>query len=1570
VIWNFLKSFQLQKEMEKQERAMQKWQFYQRYKNLSKGTGIFSGGSAGMMAQGIQLKVMKRLPIAVHLRTAWNLSPEICDEITNFVNLYVKDYVTYWFSTISPNEEFQNDCKFLMAELFGGMVSKILSIDSLQAITIGSKSIELTRLHLGWFREIFAQLSEQYPDYFDENESEIKCTSTKCSTNVTSSMKLAKRQELIAKMVQDSRFLHPACNSHVKTSKGETSEILYLRHVATQMLHKLQPQLGISAGSNIFVSIAFHFLRETMIFKCMKPLFEYTLPRYSNEVIISFLREFAEKNEADEEDHNDAEHYLEDESTSSLQEQQQFSRKKHTRRIPKIRVPSRFLYRATRRKELQEEEEIVNAIDIQESMASSSVQEAIVVPEEEDEHEDTFMGIELDDSQSDSDSKKKKNHLKNCDGSDKKMIFAGAIDRVKKLKVSKVIANHSKMKKDRIQNASIPSSSASIEQHLSGTSPSNHFGHIDDLKHMKTSLEHSFNASLTKVRRRLRNLSNSSAAHDTVTTTVSKPNAVQSFNQELMRFKKSALRLAIRKQTSEVGIENTSPTSMKLFPSSNIGSPTPTSASPKDPKIILQEKLVLALEKAVHNFIQMFQKRPEMRSSSRSRELHDLLASVEDILVLGLIRNKQITNLSVSVPPLESLQLSRSNSRQKVSISQSSPLSRCNSRTASTGSGGNSSDGKTVGSTSGQNSEFSNPVISIRRTLSSSDLKCDEEDNTRDAIVDEIDAEDEEEEHEMDYHTLMEEEEAKVLSDVLVGAADQWYTCYLSELRPETPFLNSHWNFIMCLPVCKESEIFYSARGIQWILVALENGTLWEYFTALHLNRSVTEKYYEEEIAVMRNSVLMERVLKILSPLNQVKVVLETHEALGRSPSPIRPSSPTSSGKQKKASNCITTLASFSSKSMRVVESIWEIERYIPIQGWIKSSDKRSNILPSSEWIWETDWTLEQLSQQNTEENIDEDDSLDFDSVWEYAMTFDDKFHLKEKKFDSLRRRKWIRKRRQLPPVLVVLPATELPPQKLRSTSIDSTLSTSSQGALEAPVVPEFNTSVLSRHRSLSGDANDPEKKRTERIHARIRSDSKEEVLKFFPSNAVGDLLQTKESSGEEEEQNDCCFCCMKLTSSKTKRRQCRSCHQFVCLKCRNHQAFLFYPPPLETSKKEHVCTNCYERLCSKYKLKLEAHVGKYFSSVNLPKSGGGSGGVSFDDLMNGSTPKFEVTIQGNEAHAAWNVLKTFHDFETLWKKLIEKAKKQEKKHLSHRKGVDYMEIKALTPLTSSSSYENQLQVLEIFLQQLMASDTLCQSSIVQKFLLLGTHCIVFSTSSLPSSYKSEYDQKDRISGVETCRDEVLSDGIDAMEGLKEGDFAATDSTTSGNGKWRKGRWIASNGNKSKVDKMKALKKLEVSLFAILSEIFEFDGIGLVRRNLFTMTQSFLKALLNTSHFRMLEKQYLSFTDTKKMSTMLYELRMLMFPNEPTTTSLSPINLPPEQMEHLRQESFDILMKSFPSKMVSIFGEVSCENAALKVHEFVQHEILMKNLAFSILDEILLHWYPDYMLFHHKQSNK
>lgn len=1557
--WWLLRSYQLQKEQELLDQALLKFKYYNRYRNrVGSGNYNRSSGSIGgdyalssfvsggsMTDAGFQLRVLKRLPIVAHLRTSWSLPPEICDEIAALVHLIAKDYVNFWFQPVSSNEDFPNDVKFLLADLLGAVASRVLEVDPSQALTMVAKSLELLRLHLGWFREAYAQLADKYPSVFEGDESDSN---------------LLKRQEYVTAFVQRSPFVHPGCvgagapsspqatvtgNSSTKKNTGENAEAAYLRHVATQLLTQLKPQLGQQHDANLFVSIAMNLLREITAFKILKPLSEYSQPRYANEIVLSCLQAIVGDKDAV------------GPMSPSMSSSGNGVGMVPTLTLNKLRTTSSFLYKASRRSGVQAEaafQAVVEAVASAASTAAAGAAGAAEMVFEGEDWVDTSnpfaFGSAVFAANSGSSS-----------GERKPMPSIFTLDD--RLNVSKA----AKMMNPR---GLIP---GGLLSHKMTGENSRISAHMDDLKNAKANIGSSLNSSIGKVKRRFRTLG--SHQMDPISTPALSGGAGAA--ARMIRKPGQLFQKAWKRGESGV----TSPT-----PSFDDGAITPTGdnrgrnyahtpgslnpllspMSDDDEEMTprtdngamkmatVRDRVVVHLEKAVASYIKMYDECPEMRSSACSRELYDLLSAMENVFMLGFRNNDPKTHFSEDESGnKEALTPPQSPSRRRSSL----PATKVD-------------------------------VTSPRRDSMSTDRGSDFDGDVEDS---------------------------------------QYYWGYLARDRPGAESFNFHWQFVesQC-PSCSPSESFVSTRGVQWLLSALEKGSLGTFCAELYAHSDVTELFYED-FALLCDGALVESVMGSLSQLDKLQVCFGVPAVLGRQNDLEQElSMPLSSSWESQGI----------SGPVRVLERVWETERYVPINGWVKASDKRWNELPSSEWVWEDDWTLETTGNDAGESS----DSESPNSSWEYAKTFEDNFHEKEKKFDSVRRRRWIRRRYHLPPVLTLAS----PPVSPNAFGVSSPLASAAvpNGVGRARKLKQrFNalkrdkmetgttaSKALLRRRSKSFDKKIPDSPISGSTVGMAVSDQTSTKTSAFmkarasiPSLRRGLSNKSIKSSvpetevlasvdddpvflydNDDDDDDNLCFRCLKsLPMSKPGVGSCQSCHQRVCASCLNFYAFMVYPPPLETSKKARVCGNCYDRLVNKYKLRIEAHVGKYlikererdfdtFSSSTSNSSNGNlaalsptnSGTNSGDSASGQSTSpfspstsragntKFEITVKAkDDSSYAWSVIKTFHDFEVLEKQLTDKLKKQEKKcgvgcQACHLRGVDYMEMASIKPTlktisTVALTYEKRLYILEQFLQQLLACDTLCQSSDVQKFLLLAN---AYGTSlATGSSSMSGWEGGDSPVSLSTTSSAGSATG-NAVGGGGTGVTGAGGVLVE-NGKWKKGRWIAPDAN-SKETKMRVLQKIEVSLFAVLGEVFEFDGIGMVRRQIFSMTRSFIKAFLGASHFRMLERQFLSFTDPKKLSGWISDLRLYIFPD----TSEANLPPPPEpDMQVLRKDCLEAILASFPSKALALFGDTACENAALKLHEFLQHEVFVKNLLFTITDELLLHLFPDSTTFKGKK---
>uniref|UniRef100_M4BWT0 RUN domain-containing protein n=1 Tax=Hyaloperonospora arabidopsidis (strain Emoy2) TaxID=559515 RepID=M4BWT0_HYAAE len=1548
--WWVLRSYQLQKEQELLDHAVLKFKFYRKYHHRSSSNSRRDDESIH------QLRGRKRLSVVAHLRTSWHLPSELCDAIAALIELIVQNYVDSWFQAVSLNQDFSTDVKLLLADLLGALASRVLKIDSSQALTIFAKSLELLRLHLGWFREVYAQLADEYPAVFEGDENDVD---------------LLKRQMYVAAFVRKSSFVHPGCvNSEGIPSEStleqgcsdmkKAGDETYLRHVATQLLTHLKPQLGQEQDTNVFVSMAVNLLREVAVFKILKPLSEYSQPRYANEIVVSCLREVVDEKVA-----------MMSKSPGIVSLGNGVG-KVPTMTLNKLRSTSSSLYKASRRSGEHAEAAFQAVVEAVASAASSAAAGAAEMVFEGDDWTDlgsnpfAFGSAVFGASSSGGIGDRKAVPLR-----------YGLDDRLSVAKTAKMMNPRGLIPGGLLSHKMVMSENSRIGAHM------------DDLMmNAKSNIGSSLNSSIGKVKKRFRTLGNHpmdplstpplSAGAGTAARMIRKPGQLlqkawkRSESAASMRsssFDGDALTLTgqtrVRSRTRTLGSLN-----ILESPSCNDEETAATQTSSRSTCMVaVRERVVAYLEKAVADYTKMHDECSETRSSVHSRELYDLLSAMENVLMLGFRghdSDDEGDDKQPSTPPL-------------------SPIVWRRSSVAST----------------------NDEATSSRRDSVDTD-RC--------------------------YYSDEEQHD------------DQYYWEFLARDRPGARMLNAHWRSVASdCEACIPSESFISTRGVQWLLAGIAKGSLGTLWAELYAHSGVTELFYED-FALLLDRSLTDSMLHTLHQLDRLDVSLDVYAFQG-SQSDVDQELGVSPPHQWQSGD-ETSL----SAPVCVLERVWETERYVPINGWVKVTDKRRQELPSSEWVWEDDWRLD-----NSGNGLGEvPDSKATVTTWQYAKTFEDDFHDTEMELDCVRRRRWVRQRCQhpegIPPSsLQVFPKTIGLSSPLASFAVSNGVDKAKKkeqrcnassrehkknGGVKSVMESRLKSfgrvmaDTSTRHATLGmTDLDDLQRASTKTLafmKARASIPSlRRGISSMSMKSPTSDTqsLRAKHSIDEnlavlcDEDRNDgetfCTRCLTALPCCESSECACESCHERVCASCLAFHAFMVYPPPLETSKKARVCGICYSRLVTKYKLRLEAHVGKYLTKESEPETRGVSGLSTFssfadEDASNGISYRsvssigdggtsegtcsfsvteqaacllspsvgqdgqnFEITVQVNGDSAyVWHVVRTFHDFEVLEKQLAEKLEKQEKKYgmgcrAYHLNGVDYTEMSCIKPSLKTAAvtaltYKKQLYIVEHFLQQLLACDTLCQSSVLQQFLLLPAAFTMSCATGNPLLSVQETDTSKHVSvladGNRTSLSAASSTGDSAIDNTarRRGKVDSAEGMADGVGKWQKERWVAADGN-SKETKMRVLQKIEVSLFAVLGEVFEFDGIGVVRRQIFSMTRSFIKAFLGASHFRMLERQLLSFTDPTRLSDWINDLRLYIFP-DPGSADIVPCPAP--DMQVLRKECLEAILASFPSKVLSLFGDTACENASLKLHEFLQHEVFVRNLLFSITDELLLHLFP------------
>ncbi|CCI44547.1 unnamed protein product [Albugo candida] len=758
------------------------------------------------------------------------------------------------------------------------------------------------------------------------------------------------------------------------------------------------------------------------------------------------------------------------------------------------------------------------------------------------------------------------------------------------------------------------------------------------------------------------------------------------------------------------------------------------------------------------------------------------------------------------------------------------------------------------------------------------------------------------------HHPIANEMTEKISLSVEI-ASDEYYWEFLAIDRAGNAEMNALWRHVASTcPPCTSSR-FLSPRGIQWMLLALEKRQLSDHISILASDREQLVRFYHVDMALLPHGTACTRLCDILQRLENLHFHFEIQSLLGQY-SEYDPNSTKELG-----------------NGINVVQIAWEIERYDIAIGWTQERDDRHDALPSSEWLWTSSWKLAELE------------------YYEYSNESDASYHEKEEKLDRFRRRKWIRKRYQLPFVIEAISPTIL-----------ESISTEMEESRKANKMTRiFNRSVsVDRSIAISKKISDWSKnleisaplslKMTLMKKDRVRTESV-------------DRLSTSPNSNTTETEDDiyCEHC-----NAKNIFGNCGNCYQPMCENCLNLFAFVTYPTTGNPIQQQ-VCGSCHTILTQKHKIDVNVRVGRYFiAQSGWKRTESEKEAWTFELLLSAKTQNL----------CAWSVLRSFDDFQVLGNQLYELLRKQERRFgvhsqdRSHYKGVDYSEVRNLTGGMKllqtrdleSTEYGDVLGILQGFISDLAGSSTLCQSPIVQQFLNLEALCHDDHAGDGLAIIESEEDMM--------ANEKVSSDEQEAEKDQSEVPKIAVHKLKDGT-KWFGAKWNPWEANsQTKEGKVKLLQDMEESLVGVLNEIFEFDGIGMVRRQIFALSRSFIRAFLTSSHIRLFEKQFAAVMEPEHVGTLLDELHAVI-KDQMKSEYVEKERTPPSASEshHARQECLKLILASVPTTFVSLFGENSCGAAAVKLHEFLQHETFVKNVAFSVWDEILLQVFPEYKTF-------
>eukprot|EP00940_MAST-03C_sp_MAST-3C-sp2_P002931 g2931.t1 len=150
-----------------------------------------------------------------------------------------------------------------------------------------------------------------------------------------------------------------------------------------------------------------------------------------------------------------------------------------------------------------------------------------------------------------------------------------------------------------------------------------------------------------------------------------------------------------------------------------------------------------------------------------------------------------------------------------------------------------------------------------------------------------------------------------------------------------------------------------------------------------------------------------------------------------------------------------------------------------------------------------------------------------------------------------------------------------------------------------------------------------------------------------------------------------------------------------------------------------------------------------------------------------------------------------------------------------------------------------------------------------------------------------------------------------------------------------------------------AARKITRNSWSLFKELFELYDSSWVYQRTISVVKSMLTTLLEGSTYRSVKLQYESIFSRESALYLVHRARNKLWPNgvwrEP----------PPDYTDEEKAENRRLLMRTLPraipGTISSLLGQVTCDDACMKLWEFLQSPTLLKNFAYALLDLLLLH---------------
>jgi hypothetical protein len=164
----------------------------------------------------------------------------------------------------------------------------------------------------------------------------------------------------------------------------------------------------------------------------------------------------------------------------------------------------------------------------------------------------------------------------------------------------------------------------------------------------------------------------------------------------------------------------------------------------------------------------------------------------------------------------------------------------------------------------------------------------------------------------------------------------------------------------------------------------------------------------------------------------------------------------------------------------------------------------------------------------------------------------------------------------------------------------------------------------------------------------------------------------------------------------------------------------------------------------------------------------------------------------------------------------------------------------------------------------------------------------------------------------------------------------------------------------SKVMDEFVLKKIQQLIYLIVKELFDLNRTNLVRRNFVSFLRKSVKVLLTNSISKSITNLSLKYDNDDTTSKFLNWLINTIW-NLPGHIMGPRLPIPTQQERNQRQILIrnEFVMGGIPLSITSLLGRINCDEATLKLYEFLQCSVLIRSLLYCALDLFWKQLFPD-----------